>query len=69
LHPLAALFCRELLAVNADITISALVEDGAFEEAIQPPVALLAEPLWNPFQRDTEILCRAMRPWYARVPA
>jgi hypothetical protein len=68
-YPLAALFYREVLAVNAGITISALVEDGAFEEAIQPSVALLAETLWNPFQRDAEILCRAMRPWYARVPA
>jgi len=57
-----------VLAVNADITISALVEDGAFEEAIQPSVALLAETLWNPFQRDAEILCQAMRPCYARVP-
>lgn len=68
-YPLAARFYREMLAVNPDITATALVEDGAFEEVIQPSVALFAETLWSPYQSDSEILCRAMRPWYSRIAA
>jgi len=68
-HPDASLFYREMLAVNPDMSVAGLVEDGAFEEMIQPAVALLAETLWNPRQSDTEILSRALRPWYGRVPA
>ncbi len=68
-YPLAARFYRELLAVNPVLTVTGLVEDGLFEEAIQPSVALFAETLWNPAQSDAAILNRAMRPCYSRIPA
>jgi hypothetical protein len=68
-YPLAARFYREMLAVNPVMTATGLVEDGMFEEAIQPSVALFAETLWNPAQTDAEILGRAMRPYYTRIPA
>lgn len=60
-YPLAARFYREMLEVNPALTVTGLVEDAAFEEKIQPSVALLAETLWNPFQSDAEILRRAAR--------
>lgn len=66
-YPLAARFYREMLAVNPALIVTGLVEDGLFEEAIQPSVALLAETLWNPSQSDAEILRRALRPYYSRV--
>lgn len=68
-YPLAARFYREMLAVNPVLTVTGLVEDGLFEEEIQPAVALFAETLWNPFPGDAEILRRALRPWYSRVSA
>jgi len=68
-YPLAARFYREILAVNPNMTVTGLVEDGAFEEAIQPSVALFAETLWNPAQSDVQILQRAMRSYYSRIPA
>ncbi len=33
----------------ADSTVTALVEDGAFEEEIPPSVGIYAEMLWNPY--------------------
>jgi hypothetical protein len=68
-YPLAARFYREMRAVNPVITATGLVEDGLFEEEIQPSVALFAETLWNPAQSDADILRRALRPWYSRVSA
>ncbi len=68
-YPLAARFYREMLEVNPAITAAGLVEDGLFEEAIQPSVALFAETLWNPMQSNVEIMQRALRPYYARIPA
>lgn len=68
-YPLAARFYREILAVNPALTATGLVEDGLFEEGIPSSVALFAETLWNPHQGDAEILRRAMRPCYSRIPA
>ncbi len=67
--PLAARFYRELLAVNPVLSATGLVEDGLFEEMIQPSVALFAETIWNPARPDGEILRRALRPYYRRIPA
>lgn len=64
--PCAARFYREMLVVNPSLSACALVEDGLFEAAIAPSVALLAETLWNPFRPDTETLRRALRPYYSR---
>jgi hypothetical protein len=53
-YPQAAHFYRELLDANpTDFTVTALVEDGMFGEAIQPSVALFAATVWNPGQRTT----------------
>ena len=68
-YPLAARFYREILAVNPVLMVTGLVEDGLLEEVIQPSVALFAETLWNPAQSDAQILQRAMRPYYSRIPA
>ncbi|OGV55459.1 MAG: hypothetical protein A2X49_00130 [Lentisphaerae bacterium GWF2_52_8] len=65
LYPEAAGFYRELRAAHKGaITATGLVEDGLFELAIQPSVALFAETLWNPGLSNEEILCRAMSPYY-----
>lgn len=65
LFPHAARFYREVLATNPASTLATgLVEDGLFEECIQPSVSLFAETLWNPYQPDEEILARAMRAYY-----
>jgi hypothetical protein len=61
---LAARFYRELLTSSPrGVLATGLVEDGMFEEAIQPSVALFAETLWNPHQTDNDILSRALRPY------
>lgn len=65
-YPAAARFYREMLDVNPAMTVAGLVEDGLFEEAISPSVALFAETLWNPRRTDAELLQRAMRPYYFR---
>jgi len=64
--PAAARFYREILACRpARLTALALVEDGMFEERIQPSVALFAQTLWNPHRPDGEILDLALSPYYA----
>lgn len=68
-YPLAARFYREMLKANPVLAVTGLVEDGGFEEAIQPSVALFAETLWNPHQSEPSILNRALRPCYFRIPA
>lgn len=65
-YPLAARFYREMLKVNRNLTATALVEDGLFEEQIAPSVALFGEMAWNPERPDAEILARALRPYYSR---
>lgn len=40
----------------ADSTVTALVEDGAFEEEIAPAIGLFAETMWNPAQRGDRML-------------
>ncbi|NLB54593.1 MAG: hypothetical protein GX811_02290, partial [Lentisphaerae bacterium] len=62
--PLASRFYREMLTCNpANMTVTALVEDGMFEEKIQSSVSLLGETLWNPYRSDTELLARAASPY------
>ena len=63
----ASRFFREMLEASpAGMTVTGLVEDGMFEESIQLSVALLAEILWNPCRRDSELLQRAMSPYYRK---
>jgi len=67
LYPLAAQFYREMLAINPNLLVTGLIEDGLLELQVQPSVALFAETLWNPHQSDTELLARAMRPYHIGV--
>lgn len=59
-------YCEILECSPPVMTITGLVEDGMFEESIQPSVALFAETLWNPRRDDKEILKRAMSPYYGK---
>jgi hypothetical protein len=52
--PVAVKFYREFL--HKKLTVTGLIEDGMFEEAIQPSVAIFAETLWNPRREPDEIL-------------
>jgi hypothetical protein len=67
-YPAAAKFYREILDKKpAGMLVAGLVEDGMFEEAIQPSVALFAQTLWNPYQSDSEILDLALSPYYRNM--
>ncbi len=64
-YPYQARFYREMLALGLpSITATGLLEDGIFEEKIQPSVALLAETLWNPMREDEGLLELALSPYY-----
>ncbi len=64
-YPLAMRFYREILACGSPrMLVAGLVEDGLFEEAIQPSVALFAQTIWNPNRPEAEVLDRAMSPYY-----
>ena len=66
-YPLAARFYRELLACSPKpFSVTALVEDGMFEEAIQPSVALYAQTLWDPHRSDKDLLELSASPYYRR---
>ncbi|MFC1479246.1 hypothetical protein ACFL6F_01495 [Planctomycetota bacterium] len=55
-YPLAAQFYREILtSTDQPMTVLALIEDGMFEEVIQPSAALFAETVWNP-EQDADCL-------------
>lgn len=61
----AARFYREILACKpARMLAAGLVEDGMFEHAIPPSVALFGQTIWNPNRPDAEILEQAMSPYY-----
>ncbi len=67
-YPLAARFYRDILDCSpAKMTVTGLIEDGMFGEAIQPSAAIFAETLWNPRRADEEILELATSPYY-RAP-
>ncbi len=56
----AQTFYQSLLqASSGRLSVLGLVEDGLFEEAIQPSVALFAETLWDPFAAPEQLLQRA----------
>lgn len=55
-------------ATHADADIQLLVEYGAFEKAIMPPVALAAEMLWQPCGGTAEIIERVMQNPFVEMP-
>ena len=64
-YPLAMRFYREILACKpARMLVAGLVEDGMFEAAIQPGVALFAHTIWNPAKSAEDILDLATSPYY-----
>ena len=65
LYPHALRFFREVRSVTAaPMTVVGLIEDGLFEERIQPAAALLGEMLWNPRRNDEDYPELAMSPYY-----
>ena len=64
--PQAQVFYRALLkASQGRMAVLGLVEDGLFEERIQPAAALMAETLWNPNATASELEQRAASPYYS----
>lgn len=64
-YPLAIEFYRQILDTNPDkMTVTGLIEDGLFEEKIQPSVGLFAETIWNPRRDEKEIMLSAMSVHY-----
>jgi hypothetical protein len=67
-YPVAMRFFREVRgATAAPMTVVGLVDDGMFEERIQPSVSLLGEMLWNPNRSEREVLEAALSPYYRIV--
>lgn len=61
---LACEFYREMSRAVDSMTVLALVEDGLFEEAVQPSVTLFAQTLWNPERNSADLLAMAGSPYY-----
>ncbi len=58
-------FYRSLLqATQGNMIVEGLIEDGLFEERIQPSVALFAETIWNPLDEPRKILAHSYSPYY-----
>jgi hypothetical protein len=67
-YPHALRFFQEVRDCSSSrMTVVALIEDGLFEEKIQPSAALFAEMLWDPRRSGKDILGLAMNPYYARI--
>jgi hypothetical protein len=67
-YPYALRFLQQVRDFStAKMTVLALIEDGLFEEKIQPSAALFAEMLWNPSRSTNQLLELAMSPYYARI--
>ncbi len=66
-YPLAARYYREVLECKpSTVSISALVEDGMFEEAIQMSVAMFAQTVWDPYLDEKDLIELAMSAYYRR---
>jgi hypothetical protein len=58
-YNLAVQFYREILKCRpVSMTVTGLIEDGLFEEHVQPSVSLFAETLWNA-KREPEAIMQA----------
>jgi hypothetical protein len=64
-YPEALRFFREVRETTpTPMLVLGLIEDGLFEEHIQPSAAMLGEMLWNGRRSDQEMVERAMNPYY-----
>jgi hypothetical protein len=62
---LAIKIYKEILACSpGKMTVVGAIEDGTFEESIQPSVSIFAETIWNPKKTKGKILESAMSPYY-----
>ncbi len=62
----ASRFYREIIQAGPPkMTVTALVEDGMFEAAIQPSVSLFAQTIWDPFREDEELIHQALSPYWS----
>ena len=67
-YPVAMRFYRELRkTTSAPMIVVGLVDDGMFEEQVQPSVSLLGEMLWNPNRSEKDVLDAALSPYYRIV--
>ena len=58
-------FYQSMLNISpGNMVVEGLIEDGLFEEQIQPAVALYAETLWNPSRVPEDILAQALSAYY-----
>jgi hypothetical protein len=66
-YPAALRFYHELReTATGTMTVQGLIEDGLFEERIQPSAALLGEMLWNPNRSPETYLRSAFNPYLER---
>ena len=64
-YPEALRLFREVRQTTPNpMLVLGLIEDGEFEEHIEPSAAMLGEMLWNGRRPDQEIIDRAMNPYY-----
>ncbi|MFC1582458.1 alpha-glucuronidase family glycosyl hydrolase [Planctomycetota bacterium] len=57
---IAAKFYREILKLKLPaVSAAGLIEDGMFEEKIQPSAYIFGETLWNPVRSDAQLLAAA----------
>ncbi|MCK6487085.1 MAG: hypothetical protein L6R48_01880 [Planctomycetes bacterium] len=65
-YPQAVRFFRALMAASGRMLVTPLVEDGLFEERIQPSIALFANLIWDP-AGDPALLPRLAYSSYYRL--
>jgi hypothetical protein len=67
-YPEAQRFFAEIRDSTATtMSVLGLVEDGLFEEKIQPSIALFAEMIWNPHRDLKDTLRQANNPYYEQI--
>lgn len=67
-HAQAARYFRAILDAGVQrVLATALVEDGLFEYAIEPAVALFANILWNPYADGAELVRQAHSVYYKEM--
>jgi hypothetical protein len=68
LYPAALRFFREVRASTKEpMSVQGLVEDGLFEQRIEPSIALLGEMLWNPNRDVRDYLTPIFSPYFQAV--
>lgn len=67
-YPVALRFFGELRkSCKGTMTVEGLIEDGLFEERLQPSAVLLGEMLWNPYRSPDEYIRSAFNTYLSEV--